>query len=413
ALTAAALADNQATPNFQLSAIPLGSQVQAPVGGSNGTLGLPSYSHALGSQTTLTNQKISEVGVFKLTATPAASAYFGETVSGGSSGLVGRFAPAYLAASGSASLTPSCVNPNPLKSFSYQGQPIAFAVGQEPSLTVTGKNRAGGTTGNYDRGSFWRLLVTPPRDPYLSITGKITLDAAGRLSSVGTVGVTSSGADTGDGARSYRWSGETLAYSPALVPVADDLPFIAAVRQGFSAAALTDADGACYLNGQASCQAFSFDFTSLIGSLLAPGSEVRLGRVRIGNAHGSELQSLTLPVTLESWQNLASGSFQKEVLDACTTAPVLGALALDSYTGNLAAGETAPTATAPVLDVGSVLLGAPGSGNDGSVQVRYPSMPSWLHFAWDGVTRSEARGLASFGIYKGATPLIFRREMYR
>ncbi|MFZ3182899.1 MAG: DUF6701 domain-containing protein [Pseudomonas sp.] len=411
-LTAAALADNLATPNFQLSSIALSSQVQAPVGGSNGILGLTSYSHVLGTQTTLTNQTISEVGVFKLTATPAASAYFGETVSGGSSGLVGRFAPAYLGASGSASLTPSCVNPNPLKSFSYQGQPMAFASGQEPNLSVTGKNRAGGTTGNYDRGSFWRL-ATPVRDAYLSVTGKATLDVAGRLLSAGSASLAQSGADNGDGARTTRWSGETLAYSPALVPVTDDLPFTAAVRQGFSAAALTDADGACYLNGQASCQAFSFDFTSLIGSLVTPGSEVRLGRLRIGNAHGSELQSLTLPVTLESWQNVASGSFQKEVLDTCTTAPVLGALALDSYTSNLTAGETAPTSTAPALGVGSVLLGAPGSGNDGSVQLRYPSMPSWLYFAWDGVTRSEARGLASFGIYKGATPLIFRRELYR
>ncbi|MBX9756336.1 MAG: hypothetical protein K2X80_16380, partial [Pseudomonadaceae bacterium] len=416
-LTAAALADNLVTPNFQLGNIALSSQLLAPAGGSNGTLSAGSYSHVLGtvanSNTTTVSQTISEVGVFTLTATPPVTGYFGETVSASVSGNVGRFAPAYLTASGSASLTPSCVNPNPLKSFSYQGQPMAFASGQEPNLSVTGKNRAGGTTGNYDRGSFWRLLVTPPRDSYLSITGKTTLDAAGRLSAVGTVGVTPSGADTGDGARSYRWSGETLAYSPALVPVADDLPFIAAVRQGFSAAALTDADGACYLNGQASCQPFSFDFTSLIGSLITPGSEVRLGRLRIGNAHGSELQSLTLPVTLESWQSVASGSFQKEVLDTCTTAPVLGALALDSYTGNLAVGETAPTSTAPALGVGSVLLSAPGSGNDGSVQVRYPSMPSWLYFAWDGVTRSEARGLASFGIYKGATPLIFRRELYR
>ena len=39
ALTAAALADNSVTPNFQLNGIALASQVQAPAGGNNGMLG--------------------------------------------------------------------------------------------------------------------------------------------------------------------------------------------------------------------------------------------------------------------------------------------------------------------------------------------------------------------------------------
>lgn len=398
ALTAAALCTgNIVTPKFELSSIALSSALVEPAGGASGSVTPASYSHVLGNQTTA-SMSVSEVGVFRFTATPSASNYLGtETVSGGTSDLVGRFIPAYLGAAGSASLTPSCGS-----AYSYQGQPIAFASGQEPLLTVTGYNRQGAVTSNYDRGAFWRLN-TPTRDAYLSvISGRTNLNS--RLSSQGTVTATTVDASTGDGYKAFRWSGEQLLYSPASVPVSDDYPVAASIRQGFSAAALTDLDGACYLGGGSTCTTYSFDFG---------GSNVRLGRLRIGNARGSELQSLTLPVTLETWQSTAGGSFQAETQDTCTTAAVLGAVTLDNYTGNLSAGKTTPTSIAPVSGSGSLQLSAPGSGYDGSVQARYSTQPSWLYFAWDGTTRSEARGLASFGIYKGAPPLIFRRELYR
>lgn len=400
-LTATALADNPVTPNFQLGSIALSSTVIGPAGGSNGVLGVSSYSHVLGSQTTV-SQTISEVGVFRLTATPASASYLdGETVSGGTSDNIGRFIPAYLGANASASLTPSCGS-----AFSYQGQPMAFAVGQEPALTVTGYNRAGGVTSNYDRGAFWRL-APPTRDAYVSVTSKPSLDASGRLTSAGSASLTQSGADNGDGTQSYRWSGETLTYTPATLPLAADLPFTAAVSQGFSAAALTDSDTACYLNGQASCQAYTYNFAA------SPGTAVRLGRLRFGNAHGSELQALSLPITLESWQSTAGGSFQPEGLDTCTNASVLGAPLLSDFTGNLATGETTPSLVWPVVGNRSLLLSAPGAGNDGSVQATLTTLPTWLYFDWNGSGRSAAKGLASFGIYAGPKPLIFRRELYR
>ena len=106
---------------------------------------MSSYNHALGAQTTLSNQSVSEVGVFSIIATPPVGSYFTETVSATVSGLVGRFAPAFLQASGEAALTPSCGS-----AFSYQGQPMAFASGQDPRLTVTAFNRQNVVTGNYD-----------------------------------------------------------------------------------------------------------------------------------------------------------------------------------------------------------------------------------------------------------------------
>ncbi|MEO4048505.1 LamG domain-containing protein [Pseudomonas sp. CAU 1711] len=394
-LTAAALCTgNITTPNFQLGNIALGHSLQAPSPGVAGSLAPTTYAHVLGDQTTATGI-LSEVGVFRLSATPPVNGYFGESVGGGESGLIGRLIPAYLSASGDASLAPAC------GAFSYQGQPIPFAAGRESSLTVTARNRTGGVTQNYDRGAFWRLAA-PAAGAYASSTGVAALDAAGRLSASGTASLATQGADDGDGARVYRWSGQTLSYTVG-VPGPSELPFTARVRQSFAAASLTDADGACQGSGSG-CEDYAYDFAQ------APGSEVRLGRLRIGNAHGSELQALELPLYLESWQNVAGGAFLTEGMDTCT---VLGAPALDQYTGNLAAGETSPTLSGPLAGSGSLSLSAPGAGNDGSLQVSFPSSPAWLQYPWDGATRQLARGLASFGIYKGAAPLIFRRELYR
>ena len=403
ALTAAQLCSgNITTPNFQLAGIALASSLRAPTGGATGSMTPDSYSHALGNQTAVTTS-ISEVGVFAIIATPSTS-YLGQAVSGGTSGLVGRFIPAYLGVTGSARLRPSCGN-----AFSYQGQAMEVASNRQPTLTITGRNRAGGITTNYDRsapsqGDFWKLSA-PAAGSYSSVTGAAARDA--RLLRQGTVSQSVTGANDGDGARTYSWTGEQWLYQLASVPSSDDYPFRAKLRQSFAASLLTDADGACYGTGSG-CMAFSYDFEDDANNNL--GSEVRLGRLRIGNAHGSELQSLTLPLAIESWRDVAGGSFQPEGLDTCTN---LGTPALDTYTGNLSLGETTATPGALTGGEGSLVLSAPGIGNDGSVQVSFPNSPAWLQYPWDGANRQLARGLASFGIYRGAAPLIFRRELYR
>lgn len=396
ALTAAQLCSgNITTPNFRHDGIRLTSAVVAPSGGDNGVVTPLSYNHVLGDATS-SQHSISEVGVFTVTATPPVGAYLdGETVSGGSSDLLGRFIPAYLSAEGSASLTPSCGS-----AFSYQGQPMEFASGRQPTLSITARNRSGVVTRNYDRGAFWRL-GDPAVGAYASITGVAARDA--RLASDGTATLDVAEAGNGDGKRIYSWTGERLLYQQAALPSGDDYPFDAKVEQRFPAASLTDVDGACHGTGGA-CQDYVYAFAE------QPGSQVRLGRLRLGNAHGSELQSLSLPLVLESWRDVAGGSFQVEAGDTCTN---LGTPALDAFTGNLALGETTPTLVGPAAGAGSVSLSAPGSGNDGSVQVSFPTSPSWLQYPWDGANRQLARGLASFGIYQGAAPLIFRRELYR
>jgi MSHA biogenesis protein MshQ len=405
------LCDNLGTPNFQLANIALNSTVLAPAGGDNGVVAPNTYSHVLGATTT-TQASVSEVGVFTISATPGS--YLGVPMSGGTSELVGRFVPAYLGASGSASLTPACGS-----AFSYQGQWMSFAPGREPSLTLTAYNRAGAVTRNYDWPTFWKLAA-PGAGSYAAFSDTAELALHGdpawvtelaarnaRLSADAATAVQVSGADDGDGSRTYRWPGHRLMYQATSQPTRADAPFLASVRQQLAAAQLREVDGGyevCVGNGSG-CQDFSYDFSR------DPGSEIRLGRLSLGNAHGSELQGLSLPLRIESWRDAA---FQIESADTCSAlllgnpAPVAG-----TFNGNLGAGETSLTRSGPSAGVGQILLSAPGAGNDGSLQVELPGLPQWLLYDWNGTGRQPARGLASFGIYQGSPPLIFRRELYR
>jgi MSHA biogenesis protein MshQ len=166
--------------------------------------------------------------------------------------------------------------------------------------------------------------------------------------------------------------------------------------------------------GASACTEFTYDFG---------GSEVRLGRLRFGNAFGSELQGLDVPFWLESWKSVGTataplGAFRTESGDACS-APLLGKPALKAVAGSLQPGDFAsPALQGPTGGAGLVRLAAPGK--EGSVSVGLeglegasPAVP-WLLYDWNGsATRQAARGLATFGIYRGSDALIFRRESYR
>jgi MSHA biogenesis protein MshQ len=400
ALDATALCTGNAiTPNFRLSGMKLSSTVTAPVGGQNAELGATTYTHVVGNSTSV-SQRVLDVGIFTLTAATPAAGYFGYPVSGTSNRL-GRFIPAYLQPSMSTAFTPAC------GTYSYQSQTIPFTEGSvtpaSPVLTVTGRTRLGGDARNYDMGDFWRLINDPSPQNYVSVTGTAALDA--RLDVAGAVTVNKSDQIKNDGRKEYKWAGQTLSYTAAIAPSAADYPFQARVRRTFPAATLTDADGACYLaNGTGACADYVYDIV---------GSEVRLGRLSIANASGSELQALSMPLQLQTWQGTNGGTFQIETADNCS-APLIGAKLLDSYTGALSVGETMATDSGS-LSAGTAVvnLSAPGSGNQGSVTVSYPSSPEWLKYNWNGTGRQIPRGIAVFGTYTGQSPLIFRREIYR
>ncbi|MFM1694355.1 DUF6701 domain-containing protein [Aeromonas salmonicida] len=133
-------AGNQTTPNFVLSGIGLGSTLVAPSPGTNATVGTTTYNHVAATNSlNSVNQTVSEVGVFRMTATPPTSNYFGYTIPSAQSQPVGRFIPAdFELVSGD--IVPAC------SVFSYMGQPF------EVTLDIIARNVAGGQTRNYTGG---------------------------------------------------------------------------------------------------------------------------------------------------------------------------------------------------------------------------------------------------------------------
>ncbi|WP_327786388.1 DUF6701 domain-containing protein [Aeromonas caviae] len=140
---------NLPTPNFTLANIALGSQLVAPSPGVEAVVGTVSYDHSNQQGSSNLNpltQTVNEVGVFRMTATPPASGYFGYTIPPASSVPVGRFVPwDFNLVSGT--VTPACGG------FSYMSQPF------DVQTTVQARNKEGSVTKNY-RDAFARGALT-------------------------------------------------------------------------------------------------------------------------------------------------------------------------------------------------------------------------------------------------------------
>ncbi len=145
-------------------------------------------------------------------------------------------------------------------------------------------------------------------------------------------------------------------------------------------------------------------------------TEVRYGRMKISNAHGSEFLQLPIPVTAQywngsnyvtnsndnlttlnatmvtsaNWTNLTPSNWQKQSVSSTWTA---GATSVDPATASVVF----------INGAASFKLAAPGSGKTGSVDM-VANAPSYL------LTNTTAR--ATFGVYKGANEFIYLRENY-
>ncbi len=368
-------------------------RVLAPVDGHYDHL--PSGSPANWDGTVVEDVALSEVGVFRLRVEPPP--YLGVAVPASDSAPIGRFIPRYLKARIEGALKAGC------GVFSYQDQPVAVAT--PPALTITGYGVADGAeypTENYDFDGFWGF-ASSPAPSWLAAGGN--LDLTPRLDqgkgmpealtwqSIKDLMPSQSGDNDGDGQRTYTWDAGWLRYLRAEQPDADDHPFQMLLR--FTAQELTDRDGVCNGSG---CQ----DSETILDQ-----SEFRLGRLRIGNGHGSELQDLSLPWVIETWQ--ASNIFLPEGGDTCS-APIWGNAQAFEQVGNLASKSLQIDGGQTGYE-GSLVIGKPEA--TGEARIGFPDVPEWLWYDWQGKGREASRGLASFGIYLGPRPLIFRREIYR
>ena len=373
----------------------------APAGGEPGTLRQASaaFTAASGGQATIANQALSEVGVFRLSASP--SAYFGVSYPAVES-IVGRIYPAFLRVLGNKprlQLPAAC-------SFAFQAQPLSYLV--NPELQVSGFNRQNGLTRNY-AGEFFRLGDPAPVYINTAVTGSVlTPDLALRSYSRST-------SPASPGQTTIALRGDTMSYMRAGPrPAASDAPFVAAFNLDFPAGELTDGDGACNrINAAGGC----LPYQMVLDSSLTP-LQLVYGRMRMENAFGPELADLVVPLRSEYW---SGGNWLTNDQDSCSIYDTTQ-VSLNDFTGGLSPASTgakigaaAPAtrafaaglhdATAPLL------LTRPTAAQTGTVRLTH-TVPDWLKFDWNGNgTANDPSAIATFGQYRGHDRIIYWREL--
>jgi hypothetical protein len=424
------LSDNATTPNFGNEVTPetvtITHTLLAPAGQAPGDLTGGGSISVAGGGPAAADLSWDEVGIIRLNAALSSGSYLGSGLGvtgssrapGNSDGNVGRFYPARLHVTANVPLfADACTaGDNP---FTYQDQPFPFATA--PILTVTARNAAGGTTLNYGGGTsgpagFWKLDSDLERS-YTDQAGMsadfaavqddtVTLDGHLDFDGTGTLAL-----DSGSDGDAFLYARQD--------PEAE---FEANVDVTFTIAALTDSDGACYdPDENATCDPYTI-----------PGiadAHLRYGRMIIGNATGSELLPLKVPMRTEYFDGSA---FVVNRDDLCTalqpTDLVLSSdVETDETDGDIdvsAEADCADGTSTAAIDNSPFAEGdaglsfsAPGRNCTGYVDITTDLGiggldMEWLRFDWDGDgdLDDDPRGRATFGIYPGRNSLIYQRE---
>lgn len=166
------------------------------------------------------------------------------------------------------------------------------------------------------------------------------------------------------------------------------------------------APGLC--NNPNAVDCYDLDSDAIAGNdrALLATTDFRYGRMKLSNAHGSELLPLPITVTAQYWNSTA---YVINAQDSESTFASAG-VTFGPYTKNLNVGNypnsgaTAVTPASVVFTGGAAnyQLAAPGAGNNGSVDMSV----NVFSFLPSNVAR------ATFGVYKGANEFIYLRENY-
>ncbi|HHQ4445785.1 TPA: DUF6701 domain-containing protein [Aeromonas hydrophila] len=413
-------AGNQTTPNFALPNIALGSILVAPNPGTNAAVGMATYNHVPASNSlNSVTQTVSEVGVFRMTATPpvamqpegstVSTGYFGYTIPPASSVPVGRFVPwDFNLFSGT--VTPACGG------FSYMSQPFGV------KMRLQARNKQGGVTLNY-RDAFARGLV------YL--VGADNKDGIDRTDRIGSLATNwQAGEVIFDGSSRFARLAER---TPTLTTPEEPffkLRFGLRVIDGENPSITTltgmnmntGVSGDCQVG--VTCNAKQLSIPAVVDDTMV----AYYGRVLAGTDRGAASEPLSLSLLMQYYQN---GAWSRNEADVCSTLSLAndGVLFTDDTqhydvaSGDLVLGTTArirvglgapsPGAVVGKADKGELLFhfAAPQF----AVRVPYsivlekqPQQPRWLA---DPGNPNSLLGEAIFGSSRGNDRIIYRREV--
>ncbi|MBI3375552.1 MAG: hypothetical protein HY017_27865 [Betaproteobacteria bacterium] len=304
------------------------------------------------------------------------------------------------------------------RSFTYVGQPFAYVTA--PLATVTAINAGGGTTTNY-RGALWKITTSAPTD----VTQTYSNNGVGP-SLDESLAKTAPTITPGNGTGTVQINAtDTLAYvRSATTPIAE-------FTSNISLAVSVRDDSETATSGNAEITSTTATFSS-IG--FDSGALFRYGRLRMGNAVGSEQINLAIPITAEYYNGTA---FTTNTADNCTSF-VAANFNLGSYTGSLTSALLDTPSLSHIVPggaftagVGSLTLTKPTSPVTGTVQLcvdldgavptdgtcvaTTPASKSWLQGNWIGSSNydKDPRSRAAFGIYGGQPRnFIYLRENY-
>jgi MSHA biogenesis protein MshQ len=355
-----------------------------------------------------------EAGI--MTITPSV-AYLGSgTVTGTTTGNVGRFIPNNFATAWNTTPTPpqfaaACV----AGGFTYLGQPFIYSTA--PILTVTAQALSGATTLNY-AGSLFRLTngsltgrtYTPtPASPALTTTGLPPTTSDPTIASQGLgVGTLTFSAGTG------------LLFTRG-TPIA---PFGANIALSIN---VIDQDNVVPSATAGGTNPITLDASTGIPFTTTTGNNQYYGRLALRDSLGSELLDLPMPLTTQYYVSTSAG-FATNTSDSCTAGPTI---TFSSWQTPLTSAQTCVRdagkpgvsgqgcststsgqyAATAVSGAFNFIIAAPGAGYSGAVTVT-PTAPTWLQYPWNNGSNTNPVGMATFGVFPGSPTRIYQREVY-
>ncbi len=393
------------------AASPFFSPSGGVLGALTGTTTVPQIAFSAGAAT-VTDLRYSEAGSMALSA--ALTGYLGTAGvdlagvavdTAGQPVRVGRFYPERFTLLAGAAVTPFCGGAT---GFTYMDQP---ALGL--SFTVEARNAQDVRTQNYRSAGYAVGSVS-----VVAENADAGVNLGGRLSGV-PVGTWIAG--------SYAINAPATIFTRLAAP---DGPFDSLVL----GVVATDADGARLVSRDMNAATAGACGGGCDARALNSGSPVRarFGRLQVGNALGSPLLPLPVPLTLEYWNG---SGFVRNALDSCTTL-LNTRFTFAGYSAPLAACNTSGTPAGAITfsggaaatfrlsppgvrgsvdltaNLGSVASGQSCSG--GSAVAATAANQPWLQGNWGGAVNwnQNPTGRAAFGQYTNAQELIYRREQY-
>ncbi len=301
------------------------------------------------------------------------------------------------------------------RSFTYIGQPFGYATAPTASVEARAAPSVGGNiTTNY-RGALFKLAAADLIQTYSNTPVKPMTPAllAASLSAIGN-GTATFTANAGDKVAFDR------------NPASASVPFSANIALSWEAE--DDAENGA--NQGIITTPTPYQFSSIA---FDAGAEFRYGRLRLANANGSQL--VAMPLLMEAQYANAAGIFVTNNADNCTS---IGNNNVQmTFSGNLAACETAITGAPATLSGGrrTLVLPAPGTGNDGAATLTVNlgaaasgttciaagggTVPAaganrlYLQGNWTGSAFDDnPTARATFGTFRGAGEVIFIRENF-